>query len=115
MSKKLTEKYQNKELSGWYYVKTNDGHICHWLLFTDTIEFEKDIKEVVAAVPSYDEYKEMDNELKELACKNNSLAMECGKLQEQLKEANQVILDMAKNNPVAGVYALDYKSKWGVK
>jgi len=53
MSKELTEKYTNKKLHGWYYVKTNDGSICHWLLFTDTIEFEKDIEDVLAPVPDY--------------------------------------------------------------
>lgn len=59
MTKTLTEQYKNKELSGWYYVKTKDGSINHWLLFTDTIEFEKDIEEVLAPVPSYDEYKRL--------------------------------------------------------
>ena len=55
MTKTLTEQYKNKELSGWYYVKAKDGSINHWLLFTDSIEFDKDgdVKEVLAPVPSY--------------------------------------------------------------
>jgi hypothetical protein len=72
MTKTLTEQYKNKELSGWYYVKAKDGSINHWLLFTDSVEFEtdEDIEEILAPVPSYDEYK---------------------RLQEQLKEANEAI------------------------
>ncbi len=100
MTKSLTEKYRNKELSGWHYVKTKDGHICHWLLFTDSIEFEKDVEEVLAPVPSYDEYKE-------LVFKANMPKNPVGdtimcydtereravveKLQEQIEEANEAL------------------------
>lgn len=108
MSKELTEKYQNKELSGWYYVKTNDGHICHWLLFTDTIEFEKDIKEVLAAVPSYNEYIE----LMEM---NKNQALTIHKLQEQLAEANEVIESLRTYDfTVDDENAEEYQVKYGI-
>ena len=75
MTKTLTEQYKNKELHGWYYVKTKDGSINHWLLFTDTIEFEKDIEEVLAPVPSYDKVKEMSQKIERLEFDNEVLEM----------------------------------------
>lgn len=70
MTKTLTEQYKNKELSGWYYVKAKDGSINHWLLFTDSVEFEtdKDIEEILAPVPSYDEVVKLEKKL-EIATK----------------------------------------------
>lgn len=73
-------------------------------------------------VPSYDEYKrlvrkidESDEELKNLACKNDTLAMENGKLKEQLEEANEVI-DACCSLPETNWVVIDsYKEKWGVK
>lgn len=68
---------------------------------------------------------ESDEELKNLACKNDTLAMENGKLQEQISEANEVIkkymalgnwYDFYNEGP--GMVADDmqkYLLKWGVK
>lgn len=120
MTKTLTEQYKNKELSGWYYVKAKDGSINHWLLFTDSVEFEtdKDIKEVLAPVPSYDHFSQLVKKVE--------------RLQEQLKEANEVIklygtpIYIEKHRDEKCVVteiipytdqtrAKDYLEKWGVK
>lgn len=124
MTKSLTEQWKDGELkSGMYYLKMTDtnGSISrdeyfHPYGFVNWLP--EDIKEVLAPVPSYNEYKEMDNDLKEIASKNDSLAMECGKLQEQLKEANNVIcalfpLSMNKIKATDCVYR--YMEKWGEK
>lgn len=107
MTKTLTEQMKT-EHGAWYYVKTKEWGICHWLLFPDTLDIEKDIIEVLAPVPSYDKVKEMsqkierlefdnevlDNELKELATKNDTLAMENGRLQERLAIATKALSDI---------------------
>ena len=62
MTKTYTEQYKNKELSGWYYVKTKDGSINHWLLFTDTVGFVNKLQnDIVEAFKStLEEIKECD-------------------------------------------------------
>lgn len=127
MTKSLTEKWKDGELpEGTYYVMFLCGRY-------GTYEFEKFkgfgfdndlayIKEVLAPVPSYDEYKKMDSELKELACKNDSLSMECGKLQEQLKEANKVVklsIQYLTQNTLVSTEGViiageKYLKKWGI-
>lgn len=46
-------------------------------------------------VPSYDEWKELDDELKELATKNDKLAMENGRLKERLAIATKALESIA--------------------
>ena len=78
MSKELTEKWNDRELlNGLYYVKEFDGKIYRFearggILWRDSNNpvYASERIEVLAPVPSYDEYKS---------------------LQEQLKEANNVI------------------------
>ena len=70
MSKELTEKWKNGELDlGWYYIK------IYWGAGYDTIfdyntangefaEFgKKSVKEILAPVPTYEEYKELKKSL----------------------------------------------------
>lgn len=112
MTKSLTEKWKDGELpDGYYYIdydtqqkifEVEDGCATYQGLPAETY-FLNDVCliKVISPVPSYDHFSQLVKKVE--------------RLQEQLKDANQVILDMSKNNPVAGVYALDYKSKWGVK
>ena len=129
MTKSLTEKWKDGEIKeGFYYVRFHTGEIVYRHLSGNKPDKEfvelGYFQEVIAPVPSYDEHKEMDSELKELACKNDSLAMECGKLQEQLKEANEVIkkymsvvfeIRSEEEKPTVLQLAFDYLKKWGVK
>lgn len=113
MTKTLTEQWKDGTLpDDCYYILTENGHIrkdrtCFYS-HTDEQCFcftpNKDIKEVLEPVPSYEE---------------------CKKLQEQLKEANEVIkkyMDLGNWNDYYNKH-LDmvaddmqkYLEKWGVK
>jgi len=111
MTKTLTEQWRERTLeSGVYYVLLTDNGsaivFCEdGSLYDDPYEeYEsKDIKEVLAPVPSCEEWK---------------------RLQEQLNEANDVIkrykrfetASKIENGVLVGVYpAWDYLKKWGVK
>ena len=91
MTKSLTEQWKDGELdkNAYYYFKDNDETFVDvtWRIPFDDIE-------CLAPVPSYEEYKEMDNDLKEIASKNDSLAMECGKLEQQLAIATKALNDI---------------------
>ena len=102
MTKTLTEQWREGTLSdGCYYVKDCDGTI-NWFVAQNKILW-RDLNnpiyaseriEVLSAVPSYDEYK---------------------RLQEQLKEANEVI-DACCSLPETNWIVIDsYREKWGVK
>ena len=101
MTKTLTEQWKNGELKGgFYYLEMNDGlkltdhtiyvvgeKVYRWEL--SSIDY---VKEVLAPVPSYEEYK---------------------RLQEQLKEANEVIeslrtYDFTVDDEIAEEYQLKY-------
>ena len=98
MTKTYTEQYKNKELSGWYYVKTKDGSINHWLLFTDTIEFEKDIEEVLGPVPDYMDCKGLIYDSINLADARkriDELVSKTDKLEKKLEIATKALKEYA--------------------
>lgn len=101
----LTEKWKAGELEeGWYYIKYEDNHVgiafaCGGLGRDEYpfvgFEFEDDIEEVLAPVPSYDELqalKEENANLKELLkeCKEHLCHHYCqmtvGKLEKKIEE-----------------------------
>ena len=91
--KSLTEQWREGTLPrGAYYVNYQYNNRV-WLYKdkNQTPENTVGLFEVLAPVPSYDEYKEMDNDLKEIASKNDTLAMENGKLQEQNADLGQKV------------------------
>ena len=112
MIKELTEKWKNGKLdNGMYYIRTDKGvsisKLSKYNRFYNTpygngYEANKKVEEVLAPVPSYDEFQ---------------------RLQEQLKEANEVIRYYDIKEPkyvVDGVLmgkdpAHIYCVKWGVK
>ena len=106
MTKSLTEKWKDGMLErGYYYFKTIYDELLigsyspsENMFITATFDYRASVKEVLAPVPSYEEYKEIDNDLKEIASKNDSLSMECGKLERQLAEANELLLDFCSEN-----------------
>ena len=96
MTKTLTKQWREGTLkSGNYYTVCYKGWSgetfpCN-LYYSERIGFDANVKEVLAPVPSYDEWKELDDELKELATKNDTLAMENGRLQEKLAIATKAL------------------------
>ena len=111
MTKSLTEKWKDGELpEGEYFAITTWSDEIHKLYFEGDYFLDTEVPldnsvivEVLAPVPSYDEYK---------------------KLQVQLKEANEVIKRyrrfetalVVKNGTLVGENpAIDYLKKWGVK
>ena len=111
MTKTLTEQWKDMELEhGLYYVRSNYNNIfvglpygINMMRVIDNGCFDVDsIKEVLAPVPSYEEWK---------------------RLQEQLNEANEVIRYYDIKEPkyvedgvvVAKDPAHRYLEKWGVK
>ena len=113
MNKSLTEKWKDGELpEGTYYVMFLCGRY-------GTYEFEKlkgfgfdndlaYIKEVLAPVPSYEEYKELldlnvydklQKENKKLATKCHQLVTKCNRLEEEVKRevaSNEELLEVQK-------------------
>ena len=81
MTKSLTEKWKNEELpEDCYYILTKNGHIrkdrtCFYS-HTDEQCFcftsNKDIEEVLAPVPTYEEYTELLNKSKRLEIERNT-------------------------------------------
>ena len=97
MKKTLTEQYKNKELSGWYYVKAKDGSINHWLLFTDSIEFDKDgdIEEVLSPVPNYEEFVQQRDFVKD----HMKVLIENMNLKRKLEIATKALKEYANCKP----------------
>lgn len=131
MTKSLTEKWKDGELpAGFYYIQDYTGK-CVYRHLTGRkpdADFIKCFKEVLAPVPSYEECKQltdMDEELKNLACKNDTLAMENGKLQERIADADKALKYMdekygehytiADGTKMGNSPAWQYMLKWGVK
>ena len=132
MSKELTEQWRNGTLkTGWYYTKHDDGKIYVWFCFKDDCYYNPEVKEVIAAVPNYEKVKEMsqkierlefdneafDNELKELATKNDTLVIENGRLQEQLRIATKALEEYANSDnwyteKVEGEYVFCFNIKY---
>lgn len=136
MSKELTEKFMNDELDDRLYyftqkmsqdnveighsfafnmVRADDGVYLDWFL----------IHEVLAPVPSFDEYNELVQKIHLLNEANMKLENTVGKLCEQLKEANYAIkhykycssgFKVDKEGSVIDKFiARSYLDKWGVK
>lgn len=108
MTKTLTEQWKNGTLpENWYYIhlKSNWGNIdCITINYCDKDgvfeEYpDEDIKEVLAPVPTYDQFVELTKKVDEL--------------KQQLKEANKIIKKLYKEsgNPIG----CNYLEKWGVK
>ena len=100
MTKALTEQWREGTLDdGYYYLKMKDKEVVidhtEYIFWAKEIRWEnKDnnyIKEVLAPVPSYEDWKKLDDELKEMACKNDTLAMENGRLEKQLAIATNAL------------------------
>ena len=93
MTKTITEQWREGMLKeGFYYIlfasRFGKDYIAIDMFIPDEKDFMysscEDVKEVLAPVPSYDEWKELDDELKKLATKNDTLAMGNGRLKEKL-------------------------------
>lgn len=123
MTKKLTEQWREGTLpEGDYYIKgafDDDIYISHL-----DYEIEEDkrlpVEEVLAPVPSYDEYKELtqrvgrlelDNEvLEDVVQECNKRGLENKKLQEQLKIATKALKEYNNrlNWDIRGVSFMKY-------
>ena len=134
MSKELTEKWKDETLKGGFYwlkVDVGGGE------YIDIVEYDEDskdfvryyndyIKEVIAPVPSYEEYKELvfkanmpKNPVGDmLMCYDVEREKEVvKKIQEQLKEANEILMmpDNIKYHDEVVEILNNYMRKWGVK
>ncbi|MBO7712636.1 MAG: hypothetical protein J6S85_03985 [Methanobrevibacter sp.] len=123
MTKTLTEKWKDGELPSsddehnWlsYYIMFKDGSTysdSYWRGQWGTAD-RNYIKEVLAPVLTYDEYKDIEKGYIEL-CR------ECRRLQEQLKEANELLKEYGTESlweslSLSCDEAYEYCKKWGVK
>lgn len=142
MTKTLTEKFVNNELDDRLYyftqkmsqdnveighsfefnmVRADDGEYLDWFL----------IHEVVAPVPSFDEYKELTQKVGRLELDSEAQEQVIQELKEQLNEANKVIkttnqitgnidlsnFDYEHRRKIDGITMEtdSYLEKWGVK
>lgn len=133
MTKSLTEQWKDGTIKeGLYYVKTdiglNNGVVFRWLTGVKPDEEFlklKYFKEVLAPVPTWEEDKEKTEKLhlaNEMWTKwYNAFCekqKEINKLQEQLKEANELIsllYPLSMNKERAIERTAEYMEKWGVK
>ena len=90
----LTEQWKKGEIKkNKYWVKYKNGKIDTWELSEGiTIESKPEIIEVLAPVPSYEEWQKVLN----IDFNNEVLRLENAKLKELLKECRE-ILDYAKD------------------
>lgn len=134
MTKTLTEQWKDGELEwGLYYVKTKKdaplfcGEITEMSLGEEiTISQMEKVESVLAPVPSYDEYCNLvfqankpKNPLSDaMMCYDTEREKKVvERLQEQLNEANEVIISVAvmPRFPVNPELCREYLKKWGVK
>ena len=129
MSKTLTEQWREGTLpEGYYYTKLNDdnGTIDMDYCWDDGCfqdHFDNMVEEVLAPVPTYEEfqsYEKCADMLIDVNKKWGKTIKENKRLQEQLKEANAIIEDMrpfiqASMSRQTFTRILYYEDRWGVK
>jgi len=118
MSKELTEKWKNGELSSGYYYLTDGKETYIHECFNSIHKIVPSIFTFLAPVPSYEEYRELLdlNVYEKDRKKVMRLEDKVERLQEQLKEANEAIMSMVGNGPYkADEIGQEYLDKWGVK
>lgn len=99
MTKTLTEQWKNGELGfGYYYIDFGIGGVPMLFngleFYCERTQKPNAIKTILAPVPSYDEWKKLDDELKELATMNDMFAIENGRLRERLVIAKKALVDI---------------------
>lgn len=99
MTKTLTEQWKNGELGfGYYYIDFGIGGVPMLFngleFYCERTQKPNAIKTILAPVPSYDEWKKLDDELKELATMNDTFAIENGRLRERLVIAKKALVDI---------------------
>ena len=119
MTKTLTEQWREGTLdSGWYYIKIywGAGYDIIFDNYNPTtglfVDFGKEVKEVLAPVPSYDEYKELvrksdklekimsDAVTKQGDCQQiveDNLRREISQLEKKLEIATKALKEINKN------------------
>ena len=91
----LTEKWKNGELPiGWYYTKLWEGcNIIDEFIGNQFLRYDdSDIVEVIAPVPSYEEWQRVLHYAGKYECEYTSCVMDY----ENLKEENKMLRDSAK-------------------
>ena len=139
MTKTLTEQWKKKELKdGDYYVLNKAGDIvCDYYIeilgHFDSVLTEN-VKEVLAPVPNYEEYKDLYDSNKQLMTHIKTCEQQIERLQEQLNEANAILKSYANRYNWSSIMdgcgyfdnalyvddhgyssAENYLGKWGVK
>lgn len=110
MTKSLTEQWREGTLPrGAYYVnRLNEVRI--YLITYEDDKNTHEIYEVIAPVPSYEGWKKLDDELMEIATKNDTVAMENGRLKKRLEIATKALkeYDNKLNWDIRGVSFMKY-------
>ena len=136
MTKKLTEQWKNGTLKeGYYYIKNKSQSIKfievdYYNVWGDTRYWsgcdDEDIEEVLATVPTYEEWEELQEAndglskrmFKSLMNRFVKADEEREKLEEQLKEAEKKLYDVLDCRGSREYYAekaKEYFEKWGVE
>ena len=124
MSKELTEEWKNDKLSGWYYCERevlfngNTAIIPMFLHKMRETEYRSLIKEVLAPVPSYEEYKDFEQDNRCLKSGIETYEKQLSRIFEQLKEANELlfdVLDCRESREYHAEKAEQYFKKYGVE
>lgn len=129
MSKELTEQWRNGTLEGgWYFLEFENGSILpvYYCGFNREFEFRWDwkISKVLAPVPDYTEWKQTEEQVQNLqrmveqeCSKRCELESQLSRISEQLKEANDVLKQIAdtRNFQYGHKFAQSYIKRYGMK
>ena len=103
MSKELTEEWRNGTLDrGFYYIvsRSNETYLCALIDYKTEKHW---VKQVLAPVPTYDQFVELTEKVEGL--------------EKQLNEANDVLKQIADTRyfQYGHKFAQSYIKKWGIK
>ena len=125
MTKTLTEQWREGTLpEGEYFAITTWSDEIRPLSFYGDCFLDTEVPldnsvivEVLAPVPSYDEYKDLYDSNKQLMAHIKTCEQQIERLQEQLKEANEIIQTLHKRKECDAFDHLifgKYLEKWGL-
>jgi len=128
MTKTLTEQWREGKLifGKTYWCSDDEGNVAKLVLVNNNRFYEwtlgtevtKDVKEVLAPVPSYEEYEDILQQNVNQESAIETYIEENKRLQEQIKEANEIIISFDKlvGKLIGTVFqnVLDYYKKYNV-
>lgn len=117
MTKSLTEKWKDGELGfGYYYIDFGIGGVPTLFngleFYCERTQKPNAIKTILAPVPSYEEYKKLQEQLKK-AVKIYELEMQKAILLSKQDESDGILFNIYKGKKPIKKHILDYLKRYG--